>query len=212
MSYYPGPVGARDKYCEMPKVLLLDNYDSFVFNLVHYLAEVGGADLSMEVIRNDQLSVDDESLETFSHLVISPGPGRPEDTGVCHALLRRFAPTRPILGVCLGHQVIAQHFGCNVNYAKKIMHGKVCEVSHAGVSLFEGLKSPMRVARYHSLAVERDSIPPCLEEIAWTSDGECMALRHRVYQSVIGLQFHPESIATEHGKALLCEFLRQATG
>jgi anthranilate synthase component 2 len=189
-------------------VLVIDNYDSFTYNLVHYLAELG---CEVEVLRNDAASVAQALARRPSHLVISPGPGTPDDAGISLELIATAPPDLPILGVCLGHQAIGQAFGGRVGHARALMHGKTSPVHHRGEGLFRGLPSPFVATRYHSLIVERAGLPAALEETAWTEArdgalGECMALAHRE-RPVVGVQFHPESILSEHGHALLRNFL-----
>ena len=189
-------------------LLLIDNYDSFTFNLYQYLAELG-ADL--HVVRNDATSL--EAIEAMApeRIVISPGPGTPRQAGISVEAVRRFAGIVPILGVCLGHQCIGEAFGATVDGAGEIVHGKVSEIHHDGAGVYRGLPSPFPATRYHSLAVRRDSIPPCLEVTAWTESGLVMGIRHRDLP-VEGVQFHPESIMTPAGKSLLRNFLDYATG
>jgi len=185
-------------------ILLIDNYDSFTYNLYQYLCELGA---SVTVARNDALTVDDVAAMAPDGIVLSPGPGTPEDAGICIPLVRRFAGEIPILGVCLGHQAIGVAFGGEVVRAPSLMHGKVSAVHHAGAGVFAGLPSPFTAIRYHSLIVPRDSLPPELEITAETADGLVMGMRHRDYPTLQGVQFHPESILTEHGKELLANFL-----
>ena len=189
-------------------LLLIDNYDSFTFNLYQYLAELG-ADL--HVVRNDATSL--EAIEAMApeRIVISPGPGTPRQAGISVEAVRRFASVVPILGVCLGHQCIGEAFGATVDGAGEIVHGKVSEIHHDGAGVYRGLPSPFPATRYHSLAVRRDSIPPCLEVTAWTESGLVMGIRHRDLP-VEGVQFHPESIMTPTGKSLLRNFLELVTG
>ena len=183
-------------------ILLIDNYDSFTYNLAQYLGELGA---SVEVVRNDALNLDAIDERAPSHIVISPGPGTPDDAGISVDAIRRFAPSVPILGVCLGHQAIGQAFGGQVVRAGRLMHGKVSSVEHNGRDLFAGLPSPLRATRYHSLVVA-EPLPDDLEATARTPEGELMALRHREYPT-FGVQFHPESILTEFGRQLLGNFL-----
>jgi anthranilate synthase/phosphoribosyltransferase len=183
-------------------ILLIDNYDSFTYNLAQYLGELGA---QVQVVRNDAISLDEVATLAPTHIVISPGPGTPEDAGISLALVERFAPGVPILGVCLGHQVIGQTFGGQVVRAERLMHGKVSPVHHDGRGLFSGLPSPFDATRYHSLIVA-EPLPDCLEVTAWTPEGEVMGLRHRQY-AIAGVQFHPESILTEYGHQLLKSFL-----
>ncbi|MCJ7491519.1 MAG: aminodeoxychorismate/anthranilate synthase component II [Dehalococcoidia bacterium] len=184
-------------------LLLIDNYDSFTFNLYQYLAELG-ADL--HVVRNDATTL--EAIEAMApeRIVISPGPCTPRQAGISVETVRRFAGVVPILGVCLGHQCIGEAFGATVDGAGEIVHGKVSEIHHDGKGVYRGLPSPFPATRYHSLAVRRDSIPPCLEVTAWTESGLVMGIRHRDLP-VEGVQFHPESILTPAGKSLLRNFL-----
>jgi anthranilate synthase/aminodeoxychorismate synthase-like glutamine amidotransferase len=184
-------------------IWMIDNYDSFTYNLVQYLLSSGEA---LEVYRNDEITLSDIETVQPSALILSPGPGSPDAAGICLDVVRRFAGRIPILGVCLGHQTIAQAFGGRVVHARRVMHGKTSPVYHDGRTLFRGLPSPFQAMRYHSLVVERDSLPPQLEISAWTAEGEVMAIRHRQYP-VEGVQFHPESILTEHGLSLLLQFL-----
>jgi anthranilate synthase component II len=187
-----------------PRVLLIDNYDSFTYNLYQYLCELG-ADVTVR--RNDAISVDEARAFNPDSVVISPGPGVPSDAGISIELIRALGPSVPILGVCLGHQAIAVAFGGVVSRAPELMHGKASDIHHDGSGVFEGLPNPFSAIRYHSLAAVPDSVPPTLEVTARTQTGVIMALRHRQYP-VHGVQFHPESILTEHGKALLSNFLR----
>lgn len=188
------------------KLLMVDNYDSFTFNIVQYFGELGA---DVEVFRNDEITLDGITERAPDRLVISPGPCSPAEAGVSLAVIERYAATVPILGVCLGHQALGHAFGGKVVRARRLMHGKTDAVMHTGAGVFAGLPSPFTAARYHSLAVERASLPDCLEVTAWTDDGEIMGLRHRSLP-VQGVQFHPESIATEHGYALLRNFLRES--
>lgn len=186
-------------------LLVIDNYDSFTFNLVQYFGQLG---VEMRVFRNDELTPAEAERLNPDRVLISPGPCTPTDAGVSIDIIRTFAGKKPILGVCLGHQAMGQHFGGKVVRADRLMHGKRSPVQHRGTSLFQGLPSPLQAARYHSLLVERASFPDCLEITAETAEGEIMGLRHREYP-VFGVQFHPESIATEHGMAILRNFLDQ---
>ncbi|NCO58615.1 MAG: anthranilate/aminodeoxychorismate synthase component II [Nitrospirae bacterium CG18_big_fil_WC_8_21_14_2_50_70_55] len=185
-------------------VLIIDNYDSFTYNLVQYLGELGA---EVEVYRNDRIRVAEIRELAPSHLVISPGPCTPSQAGISVAAVRELAGVMPILGVCLGHQSIGEALGGRVVAAKTLMHGKTSMIHHDGRGLFVGLPNPFAATRYHSLAVERDSLPPVLEVSASTDDGEIMGLRHRTL-AVEGVQFHPESILTTVGKELLRNFLR----
>jgi anthranilate synthase component 2 len=184
-------------------ILMIDNYDSFTYNLVQYLGELGA---DMKVVRNDEITLDEIAAMKPEKIVISPGPCTPNEAGVSVPLIGRFAGKIPILGVCLGHQSIGQAFGGKVLHAKTLMHGKTSQVGHIGEGVFTGLPSPFRATRYHSLAIERASLPDCLEVTAWTPDGEIMGVRHKTLP-VEGVQFHPESIETEHGHAMLKNFL-----
>ncbi len=184
-------------------ILVIDNYDSFTYNLVQYLGELGA---ELVVYRNDQISPEEIADIAPEKIVISPGPCTPNEAGISMALVQYFAGKIPILGVCLGHQSIGQAFGGKIVGAPTIMHGKVSEIHHTGKSIFEGLPDPFIATRYHSLIVERDSLPDCLEITAETDDGVIMGLRHRD-MAVDGVQFHPESILTGEGKNLLQNFL-----
>jgi anthranilate synthase component II len=184
-------------------LLMIDNYDSFTYNLVQYLGELGQ---EVKVVRNDELTVDAIENLAPERIVVSPGPCTPNEAGVSLELIKRLAGRVPILGVCLGHQAIGQAFGGRIVHAKTLMHGKVSRIHHMGRGVFAGLPSPYDATRYHSLAIERASCPPELEVTAWTEDGEIMGVRHRSLP-VEGVQFHPESILTEHGHALLRNFL-----
>ncbi len=184
-------------------ILMIDNYDSFTYNLVQYLGELGA---DVKVVRNDEVTLADIEALAPERIVISPGPCSPNEAGVSLDTISRFAGRTPILGVCLGHQAIGQAFGGKIVHAKTLMHGKVSPVQHAGYGVFAGLTVPFVATRYHSLAVARDDLPDCLEVTAWTADGEIMGLRHRTLR-IEGVQFHPESIFTEHGHRLLRNFL-----
>ncbi len=187
-------------------ILVIDNYDSFTFNLVQYLGELGA---EVKVFRNDAITLDEiEALEPEG-IVISPGPGRPEEAGVTVGVIRRAAGKIPILGVCLGHQAIGYAFGGQVVQAPSLMHGKTSEIQHDGKTIFTDLENPFEATRYHSLMVSRDGLPDCLEISAWTRDQIIMGLRHRKFP-VEGVQFHPESILTVIGKKLLQNFLTRA--
>lgn len=185
-------------------ILVIDNYDSFTYNLVQYLGELGE---NVSVRRNDEVSIAGIDADPPDRIVISPGPGRPEDAGITLELIKHFAGRVPILGVCLGHQAIGHVFGGHVVRASKVVHGKGSEVFHDRNSIFQGLESPFTAGRYHSLVVERASLPACLEVSAETNDGVIMGLRHR-QQKIEGVQFHPESILTPEGKKLLGNFLQ----
>ncbi len=184
-------------------ILMIDNYDSFTYNLVQYLGELGR---EVKVVRNDKITCEQiEELQPEA-IVISPGPCSPDQAGISLAVIERFAGVIPILGVCLGHQAIGQAFGGLVVRAARLMHGKTSPIQHDGRALFRDIPSPFTATRYHSLIVDPDSLPDCLEVTAWTGEGEIMGLRHRLYR-VEGVQFHPESILTEHGHSLLRNFL-----
>ncbi|MFO7716698.1 anthranilate synthase component II [Desulfosarcina sp.] len=184
-------------------ILMIDNYDSFTYNLVQYLKQLGEA---VRVKRNDAVSVDEIAVLAPQAIVISPGPGRPEDAGVSVDTIRRFSGTIPILGVCLGHQAIAHAFGAKVVAAGRLMHGKTSAINGDGKGVYAGIKQHFQAMRYHSLAVERISLPDCLEVTAVSEDGEIMGLRHR-FHTTEGIQFHPESIMTPLGKRLLRNFV-----
>jgi para-aminobenzoate synthetase component 2 len=196
-------------------LLVLDNYDSFTFNLVQYLGELAAEHplaAELRVVRNDALSLEQIRDLNPAAILISPGPGDPDQSGVCLEVLRELSPTTPTLGVCLGHQSIAQVFGGKVVRARELMHGKTSPVLHGGSGVFAGLPSPLTATRYHSLIAERESLPDCLEITAWLEDGTIMGLRHRDHPLIEGVQFHPESVLTQDGHRLLSNFLRQASG
>ena len=184
-------------------LLMLDNYDSFTYNLVQYFGE-----LKQEVVvfRNDEVSLEEIAALRPAHIVISPGPCTPAEAGISVPLIERFAGATPILGVCLGHQSIGQAFGGKIVHAKQVMHGKVSLIHHRQAGVFQGLQEPFEATRYHSLVIERESLPHALEVTAWTDEGEIMGVRHRSLP-VEGVQFHPESILTQHGHQLLQNFL-----
>ncbi len=184
-------------------LVMIDNYDSFTYNLVQYFGELGE---EVVVVRNDAASLDDIEALGADRICLSPGPSTPAEAGICVPLIRRFAGQLPILGVCLGHQAIGEAFGGRVVRAGRVMHGKTDAVTHIDAGVFDDVPSPFTVTRYHSLAIERSSLPDCLEVTAWTDDGEIMGVRHRTL-AVEGVQFHPESILTEHGHRLLENFL-----
>ncbi len=184
-------------------LLMIDNYDSFTYNLVQYLGELGA---DVRVYRNDAVTLDEVAAMQPANIVVSPGPCTPNEAGISVPLIRRFAGQIPILGVCLGHQSIGQAFGGRIVRAQRVMHGKLSPVTHDGRGVFAGLPSPFSVTRYHSLAIERDRVPADLEVTATADDGEIMGVRHRRF-AVEGVQFHPEAILTEHGKRLLANFL-----
>jgi anthranilate synthase component 2 len=187
----------------MQRTLVIDNYDSFTYNLVQYLGELGA---ELEIFRND--AIDLETIESLSpdRIVISPGPGVPANAGISIGLIKKFAGVIPILGVCLGHQAIGEAFGGEVIRADELMHGKTSLIHHRDDSIFKGLDNPFEATRYHSLIVKKDSLPDCLLVNAWTENGIIMGLRHRKFP-VFGVQFHPESIMTQEGKRLLENFL-----
>ncbi|HRK56642.1 MAG TPA: aminodeoxychorismate/anthranilate synthase component II [Burkholderiaceae bacterium] len=185
-------------------LLMLDNYDSFTFNLVQYFGELGQ---NVRVVRNDELSVEDILRLQPERVCISPGPCTPNEAGVSLELIDQLGGVVPLLGVCLGHQAIGQAFGGKVVRAARLMHGKTDAVWHKGQGVFTDLPSPLTATRYHSLVVERASLPDCLEITAWSEDGEIMGLRHKTL-AIEGVQFHPESIASEHGHAMLKNFLQ----
>jgi para-aminobenzoate synthetase component 2 len=194
-------------------LLVLDNYDSFTFNLVQYLGELAAEHpvaAELQVVRNDALSLAEIKALDPKAILISPGPGDPDQSGVCLEVLRQLGPKLPILGVCLGHQCLAQVYGGRVVRARELMHGKTSPVRHAGQGVFAGLPDPLTATRYHSLIAERESLPDCLEITAWLEDGTIMGLRHREHPHLQGVQFHPESVLTESGHQLLANFLRQA--
>ena len=185
-------------------LLMIDNYDSFTYNLVQYLGELRQ---DVHVVRNDETTVEKIAAMNPARIVVSPGPCTPKEAGVSVPVIRYFAGKVPLLGVCLGHQSIGQAFGGNIVHAKQLMHGKVSSIHHHNTGMFRDLPNPFTATRYHSLVIERDTLPDCLEVTAWTDDGEIMGVRHKEFQ-VEGVQFHPESILTEHGHDLLANFLR----
>ena len=184
-------------------LLMIDNYDSFTYNIVQYFGELGE---EVRTVRNDEISLDGIEKLHPDRICISPGPKAPVDAGISVDVLKEFQGKLPILGVCLGHQAIGEAFGGKIVRAKQVMHGKTSMIAHTGVGVFKGLPSPFTVIRYHSLAIERASLPGCLEVTAWTDDGEIMGVRHKEFD-IQGVQFHPESILSEHGHALLKNFL-----
>ena len=184
-------------------ILLIDNYDSFTYNIVQYLYDI---DYESQVFRNDKISLSEIEKMKPQAIIISPGPKTPAEAGISKEVIKHFAGKIPILGICLGHQAIAEVFGGKVGYAKSLVHGKANSVYHDSKTIFAGIASPMKAGRYHSLAAERESLPACLEISAETEDGEIMGLRHKDF-IVEGIQFHPESILTENGKVLLKNFL-----
>jgi anthranilate synthase component 2 len=192
-------------------IIVIDNYDSFTYNLVQYLGELGAFRVAdeIQVYRNDQISLEQIRKLNPAGVVISPGPGRPEDAGISLDLIQQLGPSLPILGVCLGHQTIGQVFGGNIVSAPELMHGKTSQVSHIGKGVFQGLENPLTATRYHSLVIDRQSCPEVLEITAWVGDGTIMGVRHRNYPHIEGVQFHPESVLTTSGKQLLRNFLEQ---
>jgi anthranilate synthase component 2 len=186
-------------------LLMIDNYDSFTYNLVQYFGELGE---DVAVHRNDEITLTDIARLKPARIVVSPGPCTPNEAGVSVPLIREFAGKIPILGVCLGHQSIGQAFGGRIVHARQLMHGKTSPIQHEGAGVFRGLPQPFAATRYHSLVIERDSLPDCLAVTAWTDDGEIMGVRHRTL-AVEGVQFHPESILTEHGHQMLKNFLEE---
>jgi anthranilate synthase component 2 len=191
-------------------LVVIDNYDSFTYNLVQYLGELGTqlpVASEIQVYRNDKIDIAQIAALKPDGLVISPGPGRPEDAGVSGAIIRELGATLPIFGVCLGHQSIGQVFGGKIISAPVLMHGKTSQIHHTGVGVFRGLDNPFTATRYHSLAIERETCPDALEITAWVDDGTIMGVRHRNYTHIEGVQFHPESILTASGKQLLRNFL-----
>jgi len=185
-------------------LLMIDNYDSFTYNLVQYFGELGQ---EVRVFRNDAITLEEIAALAPDYLVISPGPCAPPQAGISVAAIQMFAGKLPILGVCLGHQSIGYAFGGEIVHAKQLMHGKISPIHHANVGVFTGLPNPFNATRYHSLAIRRETLPECLEITAWTDDGEIMGIRHRAFP-IQGVQFHPESIMTEHGHRLLENFLQ----
>jgi anthranilate synthase component 2 len=184
---------------------MIDNYDSFTYNLVQYFGELGA---EVQVFRNDEITLERVAELKPDHIVVSPGPCTPNEAGISVPLIKQFAGQVPILGVCLGHQSIGQAFGGNIIHAKQLMHGKTSMIHHLDNGVFHGLPNPFRATRYHSLVIERETLPDCLEITAWTDDGEIMGVRHKTL-TVEGVQFHPESILTEHGHAMLANFLKE---
>lgn len=192
-------------------ILVIDNYDSFTYNLVQYFGELA-TDFpvanDIQIVRNDKITVDEIKTLNPDAIVISPGPGRPEDAGISLDAIAQFGEKLPILGVCLGHQSIGQVFGGKIVSAPELMHGKTSQVSHQGIGIFQGLENPLTATRYHSLVIERETCPEVLEITAWVEDGTIMGVRHRNYPHIQGVQFHPESVLTSLGKELLRNFLR----
>ena len=185
-------------------LLMIDNYDSFTYNLVQYFGELGE---DVKVFRNDEITLKEIAAMKPDRIVISPGPCSPTEAGISVAAIKEFAGKIPLLGVCLGHQSIGAAFGGEIVHAKQLMHGKTSPVFHEGKGVFAGLPNPLTVVRYHSLAIQRETLPACLDVTAWTEDGEIMGVRHKEY-ALEGVQFHPESIQTESGHALLNNFLQ----
>ncbi|MFC4158359.1 aminodeoxychorismate/anthranilate synthase component II [Chitinimonas lacunae] len=185
-------------------LLIIDNYDSFTYNLVQYFGELGQ---QVEVYRNDEITVAEIEAKAPDYLVVSPGPCSPNEAGISVSAIHHFAGKLPILGVCLGHQSIGQAFGGKIIHARQLMHGKTSPVSHTNTGVFRDLPSPFTATRYHSLVIERESCPDCLEITAWTDDGEIMGVRHKTLP-IEGVQFHPEAILTEHGHQMLDNFLK----
>ena len=186
-------------------ILFIDNYDSFTYNIVQYFAELGQ---EISVRRNDDITLDEIAELQPQYLVIGPGPCSPKEAGISVPALRRFAGQIPILGVCLGHQAIGEAFGGRIVRAQELMHGKVSPVHHTNSGVFASLPNPVNCTRYHSLAIERASLPECLDITAWTADGEIMGVRHKQH-AVEGVQFHPEALLTEHGHDMLANFLKE---
>ncbi|MBB65793.1 MAG: anthranilate/aminodeoxychorismate synthase component II [Waddliaceae bacterium] len=186
-------------------LLFIDNFDSFTYNLVQELLSLG---TELKVVRNNEWSVKKCIEFSPSHLLIGPGPGSPKDTGIASDLIEHFAGKIPILGVCLGHQLIAEYFGANVGRASKVMHGKTSMVQHFGEGLFSDLPNPVEMTRYHSLIVDLETLPACLQAMAWTEEGELMAIQHMEH-AIFGVQFHPESVLSTHGSHLFRNFLEQ---
>ncbi|HAX74468.1 MAG TPA: aminodeoxychorismate/anthranilate synthase component II [Cyanobacteria bacterium UBA11372] len=196
-------------------ILVIDNYDSFTYNLVQYLGELAAefaVASEIKVYRNDEISVEEIKELKPDGIVISPGPGRPEDAGISLELIGKMGPDLPILGVCLGHQGIGEVFGGNIVSAGQLMHGKTSQVYHTGVGVFQDLENPFVATRYHSLVIDRETCPEVLEITAWVEDGTIMGVRHRNYPHIQGVQFHPESILTTSGKQLLRNFLSSLMG
>ncbi|MDZ8107306.1 MAG: aminodeoxychorismate/anthranilate synthase component II [Nostoc sp. DedQUE12a] len=193
-------------------LIVIDNYDSFTYNLVQYLGELAAefpVAADIRVFRNDKISIDEIRALKPEAVVISPGPGRPEDAGISLELIEQLGQELPILGVCLGHQSIGQVFGGKIVSAPELMHGKTSLVTHTGVGVFQGLENPLTATRYHSLVIDRETCPDVLEITAWVDDGTIMGVQHRNYPQIQGVQFHPESVLTSSGKQLLRNFLQQ---
>jgi anthranilate synthase component 2 len=190
-------------------VLIIDNYDSFTYNLVQYIAKLG---MQLQVVRNDEITITDIAKQKPKHILISPGPCTPNESGISLAVIEAFSGKIPILGVCLGHQTIGQYYGAAIVYARKIMHGKVSNIFHKGVGVFAGIPTPYQATRYHSLVIDKKTLTDCLEITAWTQSvegdvDEIMGIRHKKYK-IEGVQFHPEAILTEYGYELLNNFLQ----
>ncbi|MDC7690610.1 aminodeoxychorismate/anthranilate synthase component II [Vogesella indigofera] len=186
-------------------LLMIDNYDSFTYNLVQYFGELGQ---EVKVFRNDEITLEEIEALAPQYLVLSPGPCTPNEAGISVPAIHHFAGKLPIMGVCLGHQSIGQAFGGKIVHAKQLMHGKVSPVSHHDIGMFRDIPNPVTCTRYHSLVIERESLPACLEISAWTDDGEIMGVRHKTLP-IEGVQFHPESILTQHGHQMLDNFLKE---
>ena len=184
-------------------ILLIDNYDSFTYNLYQY---IGIFNSDIKVVRNDKITIDEIKEMDPERIILSPGPKSPKEVGICMDVIKEFFDKKPILGICLGHQCIGEALGGRVSYAKALFHGKQSLIEHDGTSIFTGIDTPVKVARYHSLAVTSEDLPDCLSVLATTEDGEIMAMRHKDYP-VVGLQFHPESIYTQHGKRMIENFV-----
>jgi anthranilate synthase component 2 len=187
-------------------ILLIDNYDSFTYNLYQF---IGTFNSDIKVVRNDKITIEEIEKLNPESIVVSPGPKSPKEAGICLEVIKHFAGKKPILGICLGHQCIGEAFGATVSYAKKICHGKQSLIEHDNDGIFEGIDEPIKVARYHSLAIIEDTMPECLTVTARTDDGEIMAVKHKDYK-IVGLQFHPESIFTEHGKRIIENFIKMS--
>lgn len=186
-------------------VLLIDNYDSFTYNLYQY---IGKYEKNIEVVRNDEISLEEIEALNPDHIVLSPGPKTPKEAGICIEVIKKFYDKIPILGICLGHQCIGAAFGADITYAKELVHGKSSQIIHKGIDVFSGIEKPMKAARYHSLAVRLDTIPDCFEIAAITEDEEVMSIIHKEYP-LVGLQFHPESIYTPDGITIIKNFLEK---